>query len=150
MVNQSFSRGTDAPAINASLVPGYLWENQVIPSSYGLHIGSAALGPLLSLWIGGYDQSRVLGSISSQSFVTELNAIAIDLVDIGIEVDHGGSPWPCTERGNTSMEGNYFMLNALSAPMDPAAPYLNLSESTCAAIARDLPVTFVAKYGLYL
>lgn len=33
--------------------------------------------------------------------------------------------------------------------MNPGAPYLALPNSTCAAIMKDLPVTYNAKYGLY-
>lgn len=150
LVNQSFTTGEGLPSINASLVPGYLWANKVIPSSsYGLHIGSAALGLPLSLWVGGYDQSRVLGSVSSQSYDSQYNFFAIDLLDIGIGVDHGGSPFSYSARENILAEGNSSMPKTLSVAMNPAAPYLVLPQSTCAAIAKDLPVTFNAKYGLY-
>ena len=147
-VYQSFNLGPDKSFINGSLVPGYLWANKVIPSSsYGLHIGSAALELPLSLWIGGYDQSRILGFI--ESYDVEDNLFAIDLLDIGIGVNHGGSPFSYSTRKNILAENNSSMLNALSIVMNPAAPYLALPKSTCMAIAKDLPVTFNAKYELY-
>ena len=149
-INQSFDLGSATPAINGTLIPGYLLAEKAIPSaSYGLHFGSAAFGPPLSLWIGGYDQSRVLGSISAQSYDVESNLFAIDLLDIGIGVDHGDSPFSYWKRDAILAEANSSISNALSVVMNPAAPYLALPNSTCAAIIKDLPVTYNAKYGLY-
>lgn len=123
----------------------------MIPSaSYGLHFGSAALGPPLSLWIGGYDQSRVLGLISAQPCDLESNLFAIDLLDIGISVDHGDSPFSYRKREAILAEANSSISNALSVVMNPAAPYLALPNSTCAAIMKDLPANYNAKYGLYI
>ncbi len=67
--NQSFTTSDDgsSPPVNASLLPGsLLQQNLVSTSSYGLHVGSAALGPPLSLWVGGYDGSRIVGPVSVQ------------------------------------------------------------------------------------
>ena len=148
--NQTFIVSPGIPNINASLVPGYLWEQKVIPSSsYGLHVGSVVLGMPLSLWIGGYDQSRVLGNISSQSYDVIIDLFAIDLLDIAIGMDHGGSPFPYKKRENILADGNSSITNAISVAMNPGAPYMSLPNSTCAAIAKDLPVTYQAKYGLY-
>lgn len=36
--------------------------------SYGMHIGSAALGIKGSVFLGGYDKSRLVGEVSTQSF----------------------------------------------------------------------------------
>lgn len=148
-VNQTFDRGAGIPPINASLVSGYLWAKKKIPSSsYGLHVGSATLGPPLSLWIGGYDQSRVVGPVSSQSYDGD-HAFTIDLLDISIGVDQGASPFPFRARENILAEKNSSIVNSLSVAINPAGPYLVLPTSTCAAIARDLPVTFNERYGLY-
>lgn len=147
---QQFSLGPDVPPIEGNLIPGYLWETDVIPSSsFGLHIGSAALGPPLCLWIGGYDPSRALGFVASLLIGDQLNYFQIDLLDIGIGVDHGGSPFSYSRREGVLAEGNSSMANALAITMNPGAPYLALPKSTCAAIAKDLPVNFNAKYGLY-
>lgn len=148
-VNQSFDSGDGRPPVNASLVTGYLWTHQHISSSsYALHIGSATLGPPLSLWLGGYDRSRVIGPVSSQSYDGNAS-FTIDLLDIAIGVDQGASPFPYRVRENILAENNSSMLDSLSVAMNPAGPYLVLPESTCAAIAKDLPVTFNQKYGLY-
>ena len=142
--NQTFG------SINASLIPNYLQDEKLIPSSsYGLHIGSAALNLPLSLWLGGYDSSRALGPISSQPLpATDL--FTIDLLDIGIGVDHGASPFTYTERQGILAEGNASISTSVPVTMNPGAPYMYLPNSTCEAIAKDLPLTYNAKYGLYL
>jgi hypothetical protein len=147
-VNQSFSQPNGAAAVNASLLPGYLWAQKAIPSSsYGLHIGSAALHLPLSLWLGGYDKSRVLGSVSSQPCTN--SGLNIDLLDIGIGVDNGASPFPYPARQGILSDGNSSISNSVPMSVVPAAPYIYLPKSTCDAIAKDLPVTFNPKYGLY-
>lgn len=149
-VNQSFELGKNIPAINASLISGYLWANKQIPSSsYGLHIGSATLGPPLSLLVGGYDRSRVVGPVSSQSYDGDFRFM-IDLLDIAIGVDQGPSPFLYRARENILAENNSSMPNSLSIAINSQGSYLDLPASTCAAIAKDLPVTFDNKYGLYM
>lgn len=147
---QSFGRGPNQKSVDANLIPGYLWKNKEIPSSsFGLHIGSAALGPPLSLWIGGYDQSRILGFVAEISYSGESWFFESDLLDIEIGVDHGGSPFSYSKWEGILAEGNSSISNALKVAMNPGAPYLALPKSTCAAIAKDLPVTFNVEYGLY-
>ena len=47
--------------INSTLIPNNLYQNGFIPSSsYGFHYGSAASNLGLSLWLGGYNVSRVI------------------------------------------------------------------------------------------
>ena len=146
-INQSFSNES-APPVNASLIPGWLVGQKIISSnSYGLHIGAAAFHLPLSLWLGGYDQSRVIGPISSQP--CDNSDLKIDLLDIGIDVDHGASPSPNFMRQGLLSEGNSSISGSLSMQLIPAAPYIYLPQSTCDAIAKNLPVTFQKKYGLY-
>lgn len=145
-INQSFT--TDGPSINASLLAGSLKEqNQIARSSYGLHVGSASLGPKLSLWIGGYDASRIIGPVSAQQ--DDQGSLVIDLLDIGIGVDHGLSPFSFTSRDGMLTNESTSTRSWVSVTMDPRAPYLGLPNSTCAAIAKNLPVTYQTKYGLY-
>ena len=151
VANQSFSGG-DEPAINATLLPNYLESHKYIPTaSYGMHIGSAALNLPLSLWLGGYDMARVLGPVSAQPYSANIqnNNFFIDLFDIGIGVDHGGSPWSYHTKNDLLAQGNK-SISSLSVAMNSAAPYIYLPNSTCAALTKDLPVTYSAKYGLYL
>ena len=147
--NRTFSTDQGEPPVNASLVPGYLAEQNIISSSsFGLHIGSAALRLPLSLWFGGYDASRIVGPVLSRSFTAEMQ-FEIDLFDIGIGVDDGGSPFPYSSQSGFLASGNYSILDSISVAIYPATPYLNLPYSTCAAIAKELPVTYSSQYGLY-
>lgn len=146
--NQSFSYSSGKAPLNASLLPGSLWEQHLIPSSsFGMHLGSATFGPPLSLWLGGYDESRIVGPVSVQV----LNGWDpyIDLLDIGIGVDHGSSPFPFDSRAGILAEGNSSINKSIPIVMNPNAPYLAVPDSTCAAIAKKLPVTYQPKYGLY-
>ena len=152
VVNQSFGDGIDTPPINASLIPGYLAAQNIIPSnSFGLHvgIGTEALKLELSLWLGGYDASRVVGPVSTQSTQDGVG-IVVDLLDIGIGVDHGGSPFSYSSQEGLLSSGNSSISSAgIPVIMNPSSPYLNLPNSTCAAIAKDLPVTYNAGKALY-
>ena len=138
--------------VYASLVPCSLWKKGLIPSnSYGLHIGSASLNIPLSLWLGGYDSSRVIGPVSSQPARNPENEdnLFIDLLDIGIGVDHGASPFSYTSRAGFLLDNSPSAGSSFPIAMNPQAPYLYLPNSTCNAIAQDLPVTYHANYGLY-
>ena len=147
-VNQSFSTSESEPSINASLLTGYYYSHNFISSSsYGLHIGSAALGLPLSLWLGGYDASRIVGPVSIQTIEGFL--CAIHLLDIGIGVDHGASPFPFASQNGMLADRNSSIHESIRVVMNPLGPYLALPNSTCAAIATHLPVTYQTKYGLY-
>lgn len=151
-INQSWTQD-GLPNVNASLLPGWFFKQEKIiaADTYGLHIGSAAMGIPLSLWFGGYDRSRVLGPVSSQAYATTLGAaLLIDLLDIGIGVDKGASPFNFSARQNILSQGNSSIGQSLSVRVDPLAPYLHLPKSACDAIASYLPVTYKSKYGLYL
>ena len=150
-VNQTFSTGPGIPAVNASLIPGFLNETKVTPSSsFGLHIGSAALNLPLSLWFGGYDAKRISGQVSTYSYANNPgNQFNLNLFDIGIGVDNGGSPFTYPNKTGLLASGNSSITDSIPIDMNLAAPYLNLPNSTCAAITKDLPVTYNAKYGLY-
>lgn len=150
-VNQSFSE-SEAPSINASLIPGYLAAQNIIPSnSFGLHVGIGAeeLKLELSLWLGGYDAFRIVGPVSTQS-IQDGVGIVVDLLDIGIGVDHGGSPFSYSSQEGLLSSGNSSISSAgIPVIMNPSSPYLNLPNSTCAAIAKSLPVTYNAGKALY-
>ena len=119
-INQSFTTGF-GPSINASLIPGWFYDQGVTGNTYGLHIGSAAMGIPLSLWLGGYDRSRVLGPVSSQPCFQ--NRLRIDLLDLGIGVDNGASPFNFSSRHNILDQGNSSMGDSTSVTIDSLCRY---------------------------
>ena len=110
-VNQSFSNSY-GPAINASLVPGYLWaHNTTASNSFGMHIGSANPKMPGSFYFGGYDQNRIVGDVLSyQDDYTK----DITLKDITIKVVDGSSPWQFESLGGLRKCSEVIMLYFLS------------------------------------
>ena len=88
------------------------------------------------------------GPVSAQQ-VNEQFHLEIDLYDIGIGVESGGSPFPYASRQGILSDGNTSITGTIPVLVDAASPYLSLPNSTCASITRDLPVTYQAGYGLY-
>jgi hypothetical protein len=145
-VNQSWNDGNGR--FNSSLVPSYLYLTEQVPSnSFGMHIGSTALGIPPSLYIGGYDQSRVLGEVTVQDY--NMHYFPIDLLDIGIGVAEGASPFPFTSKSGLLASGNSSVGVAMQVIVDPIAPFLYLPKSTCDAITANLPVKYQPNLGLY-
>ncbi|KAG0653027.1 hypothetical protein D0Z07_0353 [Hyphodiscus hymeniophilus] len=155
-VNQSFQQ-TNAPNINGSLIPGYLQAQGITNSnSFGLHIGSVEPRISASLYFGGYDQGRIVGAVTTQQGAIagiegqDAGAVGlIDLLDIELNVVEGASPWNSTNVASLLGSGNSSIGPALSVVMLPEAPYLDLPQSTCDAIASWLPVTYQSSLGLY-
>ncbi|KAL8980322.1 MAG: hypothetical protein Q9205_004560 [Flavoplaca limonia] len=134
--------------ISTNLIPSALnLSNQISSNTFGLHVGSAAMGIPLSLWLGGYDSSRVLGPVSSQPYFSD--PCRIDLLDVGIGVDNGISPFPFVEKQGVLHQGNESISDSIQVTIEPLAPYLHLPQSACDAIASYLPVTYQNKYKLY-
>jgi len=145
--NQSWVVGNTL--VNGSLLTNYLFDHGVVPSSsYGLHIGSAALRIPGSLYVGGYDKLRVVGPVSAQAYGQA--SLPIDLIDISIGVATGGSPFNFTSKTGLLAEGNSSLAPKLSVEVDSKEPYLYLPQSTYQAIAANLPVTYSPDLGLYL
>ena len=93
--------------------------------------------------LGGYDASRIVGSVSSQ--LTNEFLLKIDLHDIGIGVDHGRSPLSSLSPQGLLNQGKSSLSNTgISVTLNPSAAYLYLPSSTCAAIPRNLPATYDA------
>jgi hypothetical protein len=149
-VNQSFGWGDNdlRPAINASLVPGWMWENAWTPSnSFGMHIGSVEPPMPGSLYFGGYDQNRVIGDVLSLSGGPR---DGITLRDISIDVSAGQSPWEFESKDGLLAKGNSSIGSGLKVLVDGCSPYLTLPKSTCDNIAEQLPVKYDDDLGLYL
>ncbi|EKV10018.1 hypothetical protein PDIG_27120 [Penicillium digitatum PHI26] len=142
-VNQTFGD------VGGNLITGWLWNgSQTIQSNtYGMHIGFFALGIPGSLMLGGYDQSRVLGDVSVQPHTG--SSAPINLLDVSLGVATGGSPWNSTSKENLLAQGNSSLLGGTTVIAAPVDPYLYLPQSSCDAIAAELPVTHNSDLGLY-
>ena len=135
---------------NGSIIPQSLQAQNIIASdSFGLHYGSGNLNQSLSLWLGGFDQQRLVGPVSTQPVEGAQN-LPIDLLDIGIGVAAGGSPFPFASRSGLLAADNETIGTQLIVYMYPPVPFLSLPNSTCNAIAALLPVTYNYTLGLYL
>lgn len=146
--NQSWLHFPPTPRWNGTLLPSFLFgQGSTSSISYGMHIGSPALGIPGSLNIGGYDQSRVLGPVSSQAYT--IDHLPIDLLDIGIGVAEGGPPFQFKSKSGLLAAGNSSIGLALSVLVEAPIPYIYLPQSTCDAITSFLPVTYRTEYGLY-
>ncbi|TPX07048.1 uncharacterized protein E0L32_011036 [Thyridium curvatum] len=147
--NMSFGLDPNGVLANGTLLTNYMANTNVIPSSsYGLHIGSASLKIPGSLYLGGYDQLRVVGPVSGQSYGQ--HNLPIDLLDISIGVAVGRSPFNFTVLCGLLAKGNSSIERGLMVEVDAKEPYLYLPKSTCAAIAQNLPVTYSPDFGLYI
>jgi len=146
--NQTWAQGDGLPNINGTFLPSGLYATgEAESNSWGLHIGSVALGIPGSLYIGGYDQTRVLEPVSVQTY--GIDNLPIDLLDISIGVAEGQSPFTFTSKSGLLAQGNSSIVDKLGVDIDATMPYLYLPQSTCDAISENLPVTYQPKYGLY-
>jgi hypothetical protein len=132
-------------------LPGFFYNQSMIPSfSYTLHMGSAALDYPVSLTFGGYDQGRMIGpaTVFDVPRADIKSAAVLALLDIGIGVHTGGSPFNFTSK--TGLLVNSDGVNrAIQVSPDPVGPYLSLPKETCDAIAAELPVNY-DRSGYYL
>lgn len=112
-----------------------------------MHIGSATLGIPGSGVLGGYDKSRVLGDVSAQPFTN--TKLPINLLDISLGVESGGSPWSTGNVTGLFANGNSSLRSGLTVNAEPIDPYIYLPKSTCKAIAAQLPVTYRSDLSLY-
>jgi hypothetical protein len=143
--NQSWPGGT-----NGSLLTGTIQGQGITSSSSaGLHIGSVTLRLPGSLYLGGYDQQRVIGPVSTQPYARG-ERFPIALLDVGIGVAEGGSPFSFDSKVGLLAQGNSSLAPGVSVNVDATEPYLFLPESTCQAVAGDLPVTYSLELGLFL
>jgi hypothetical protein len=125
------------------LLPDMKNQGKIPSKSWGLHVGSVPFKIPASLFFGGYDEARVLGSLGVS------DDISWQLTDIFIGVQEGNSPFPNgTQRG--LLKDDNAVLRTLKVVPNPAVPYLYLPRDTCNAIANYLPVTLKPDLGLYV
>ncbi|PQE25164.1 Peptidase aspartic protein [Rutstroemia sp. NJR-2017a BVV2] len=146
--NQSFSDTN----LTGQYLSSALYSQGKIPSnSFGLHIGSAALNIPGSLVLGGYDESRVLEPIITQT--SSNGTFPLSLVDLSIVVSEGYSPFSFngTKSGLLFNKGTAAASNnVLPVNIDPSVPYFYLPTSTCDILASYLPIIYEPSLRLYL
>ncbi|KAN0070434.1 hypothetical protein V8E54_011303 [Elaphomyces granulatus] len=132
-LNMGYTSGVTNPDGGYSIL-SRMFEQGLIPSySYGLHIGSAALDYVGSLYFGGYDKGRTIGPYTS---FTE----TLSLLDVELNVAIGSLPLGLSPKPNilSTLDGNF------NRPVRLVSnePYLYLPQRLCTAIADNLPVYF--------
>lgn len=132
-------------------IPGHLAGRNETPSnSVGLHYGSANLGLEGSLVYGGYDESRVIGDVGVFYLQQPGWVPVIDIVDVQIGVESGDSPFANgTSTFTGLLEVNKTKGVAQPTVVNPLISYYFASNKTCDNIAKQLPVTFDPRLGLY-
>ena len=132
-----------------AIFPNGLASQNITPSaSTSLHYGSASLGPVGSLVFGGYDQNRVIGNAGKYPIAKEDSRMDLNLVDIALGVETGGSPFEAPSIPGL-MEHNDTFGSYRPATINPILPYFFMSPETCNNIAKHLPVTLQPPLGLY-
>ncbi|EKG17972.1 Peptidase aspartic catalytic [Macrophomina phaseolina MS6] len=143
---QYFSTATSDSARSGFMVTGGLFNQSIIPSySYLLHVGAAGFDYGGSLVLGGYDKGRTLGTY------TNYTGSAVELLDIGIGVETGGSPFSDGLKTKTGLLlNNTSEQTTLQVGIDPGSPYMYLPGKTCEEIAKNLPVRYDTTLRYYL
>ncbi|KAK4224247.1 aspartic peptidase domain-containing protein [Podospora fimiseda] len=136
-------------------------NNGVVGSnSFGMHLGSVPLKQKGSLVLGGYDTKRVVGPVGT--FETQLGMVLISLVDVVLGSELGGWPYDTPQQdigglfNGTDDQWGIDTVNVLRRKkgsiivnVNPTVPGIYLPNTTCANIAKHLPVTFNASVGWY-
>jgi hypothetical protein len=147
-INRSLTK-SNSTLFDGSTLSSVPASEGVTPSnSFGMHIGSVGMGISPSIYLGGYDQSRVLGNVTVQP--RGVDSFPIDLLDIGIETAIGSSPFPFASRSGLLAQGNSSIGKSMQVIVEPTSPFLYLPKSTCDAITQLLPVNYDSSLGLYL
>ena len=134
--------------VTGQLLTGYLANNNQIPSSsWGLHIGSAALNLVGSLVLGGYDQSRIIGNVAAIDTTGVSGAPVAPLVDAGIGIEAGGTPFNTTQIPSLFRAGGNATMQVM---LNPLVPYMFLPQEMCDAFAQWLPITYSPNPGVYV
>lgn len=106
-------------------------SHQTPSYSWGMHIGSAALGIPGSAILGGYDKNRIVGEVSAQPFTSFSSTnpggdLIIGLLDIGVGVAVGGSPWSFNEKSGLLSQSNSSLTAPVTVKLAPTKPYMYL------------------------
>lgn len=109
-----------------------------ISASWGLHVGSARHNVFGSLYFGGYDEARILGTPG----IFDSTAILLTNVFIDSTIAAFQSTSNLLDPANTPSSN-------VSVVPKPAVPYLYLPPAVCTSLASHLPVNFDPDLQLY-
>ena len=132
-------KGPKFSATEVTLLVDLLNTTDIASSSWAMHIGSYSQAINGSLVIGGYDQTRVVGTPGA------LPSNGVSLASISIGASTGGYNWT-----NLVLTKNYLDGQILDVSLTPSVPYLYLPASACEALADDLPISFNEGLNLYV
>ncbi|KAL1801681.1 hypothetical protein ACET3X_002023 [Alternaria dauci] len=132
--------------LSYNLYSGKLYADGMISLyPYLLHVGSAAFDYPGSLVFDGYNKGRVIGPPTSFR-----DPQVVDLLDIGIGVEHGESPFEVDNMQDLLVADAGETGVAQKVRIDPRSPYLSLPDNTCEGLAKVLPITYDATTRYYL
>lgn len=145
---QTFQLSGVGDNLTLNVYNGALRTNGRVGSfSFSLHIGSAAFDYPGSLVFGGYNKGRIIGPLTSWRAPAWDQ---VDLLDIGIGVEYGASPFNFTKKQNLLVSDTGAIGKKLPVNIDSRTPYLSLPDNTCEGLASLLPVKFDEKTKYYL
>jgi len=138
-------------SVTGRMISVYMAATGFTPSnSWGLHIGSATMNIPGSLVFGGYDQSRVIGDLGTYDAGGGNGDLLCTLLDIGIGVAEGASPFPFQSLGGMLRDGASNTTRSVQVRANPTVPQLYLPGNTCETIASHLPVSIDQELGFYV
>ncbi|KAK4185226.1 aspartic peptidase domain-containing protein [Podospora australis] len=127
--------------------------------SFSIHMGSVPFQQRGSLVLGGYEQNRALGPVGVFKYD---RAPLLSLLDVRLGTAMGASPlaiegeesvWQGlggNKEGEDITKLSGYKEGSAVVFLNPATPYIYLPLGTCEAVARQLPVTWNSKNGLYV
>ncbi|MCJ1439693.1 MAG: hypothetical protein MMC23_000174 [Stictis urceolatum] len=126
----------------------YHWafnQGLIASQSWTLHYGSVKLNIPGSLYMGGYDQSRILGDPgiydSTEGYSLTLNSLSLAAAP-GSTALPSGNQTTLLQAGDQSRA-------SLPITIEAQAPYLYLPTQICDSIAANLPVSWNDSLQLY-
>jgi hypothetical protein len=89
-----------------------------------------------------------VGEVTVQKY--NMHYLPIDLLDIGISITEGKSPFTFTSKSGLLASGNSSVGVSMRVILEPTSPFIYLPKSSCDAIAANLPVIYQPDLGLYI
>lgn len=156
--------------MTASLLSQLRAADHIRSESFGLHMGSVALGQKGSMVLGGYDRTRALGKVAAfnRGGVTYFTVFLLDVL-LGVET--GASPFqgledPANATATTTTSvfqgihrNSVWAREAVQSGgkqgsvkvvLAPEWAYIGLPETVCEAAAKHLPVALDRRLNLYI